>query len=193
VFQFKVTLKGVKPAVWRRFLVPESYTFWDLHVAIQDVFGWDDYHLHEFELMNPESGEIAAIGIPEGMGLFEREILAGWKQRISAWFSKDYRSALYTYDFGDEWEHLVKLEKILPREAKKKYPVCVDGKRACPPEDCGGVWGYRDFLKVLKDPDNEEYEDMLNWVGGKFDPEHFDPQKVRFSDPVRRRRSSFEE
>jgi Plasmid pRiA4b ORF-3-like protein len=193
VFQFKVTLKGVKPAVWRRFLVPESYTFWDLHVAIQDVFGWDDYHLHEFELMNPESGEIAAIGIPEGMGLFEREILAGWKQRISAWFSKDYRSALYTYDFGDEWEHIVRLEKILPREAKRKYPVCVDGKRACPPEDCGGVWGYGDFLKVLKDPDNEEYEDMLNWVGGKFDPEHFDPQKVRFTDPVRRRRSSFEE
>ena len=193
VFQFKVTLKGVKPAVWRRFQVPESYTFWDLHVAIQDVFGWDDYHLHEFELMNPESGEIAAIGIPEGMGLFEREILAGWKQRISAWFSKDYRSALYTYDFGDEWEHIVKLEKILAREAKKKYPVCVAGKRACPPEDCGGVWGYGDFLKVLKDPDNEEYEDMLNWVGGKFDPEHFDPQKVRFTDPVRRRRSSFEE
>jgi len=193
VFQFKVTLKGVKPAVWRRIQVPESYTFWDLHVAIQDVFGWDDYHLHEFELMNPESGEIAAIGIPEGMGLFEREILAGWKQRISAWFSKDYRSALYTYDFGDEWEHIVKLEKILPREAKRKYPVCVDGKRACPPEDCGGVWGYGDFLKVLKDPDNEEYEDMLNWVGGKFDPEHFDPQKVRFTDPVRRRRSSFEE
>jgi hypothetical protein len=193
VFQFKVTLKGVKPAVWRRFQVPESYTFWDLHVAIQDVFGWDDYHLHEFELMNPESGEIATIGIPEGMGLFEREILAGWKQRISAWFSKDYRSALYTYDFGDEWEHIVKLEKILPREAKKKYPVCVAGKRACPPEDCGGVWGYGDFLKVLKDPDNEEYEDMLNWVGGKFDPEHFDPQKVRFTDPVRRRRSSFEE
>ena len=193
VFQFKVTLKGVKPAVWRRIQVPESYTFWDLHVAIQDVFGWDDYHLHEFELMNPESGEIAAIGIPEGMGLFEREILAGWKQRISAWFSKDYRSALYTYDFGDEWEHIVKLEKILAREAKKKYPVCVAGKRACPPEDCGGVWGYGDFLKVLKDPDNEEYEDMLNWVGGKFDPEHFDPQKVRFTDPVRRRRSSFEE
>jgi len=193
VFQFKVTLKGVKPAVWRRIQVPESYTFWDLHVAIQDVFGWDDYHLHEFELMNPESGEIAAIGIPEGMGLFEREILAGWKQRISAWFSKDYRSALYTYDFGDEWEHIVKLEKILPREAKRKYPVCVDGKRACPPEDCGGVWGYGDFLKVLKDPDNEEYEDTLNWVGGKFDPEHFDPQKVRFTDPVRRRRSSFEE
>jgi len=193
VFQFKVTLKGVKPVVWRRFQVPESYTFWDLHVAIQDVFGWDDYHLHEFELMNPESGEIAAIGIPEGMGLFEREILAGWKQRISAWFSKDYRSALYTYDFGDEWEHIVKLEKILPREAKRKYPVCVDGKRACPPEDCGGVWGYGDFLKVLKDPDNEEYEDMLNWVGGKFDPEHFDPQEVRFTDPVRRRRSSFEE
>ncbi|MBP1724124.1 MAG: plasmid pRiA4b family protein, partial [Deltaproteobacteria bacterium] len=123
VYQFKVTLKGVKPAVWRRFQVPGFYTFWDLHVAIQDVFGWDDYHLHEFELMNPKSGEIAAIGIPDDEGLFDREILPGWKQRISDWFSQDYRSALYTYDFGDEWEHIVKLEKILPREAKKKYPV----------------------------------------------------------------------
>ena len=193
VFQFKVTLKGVKPAVRRRFQVPESYTFWDLHVAIQDVFGWDDYHLHEFELMSPESGEIAAIGIPEDEGLFDREVLPGWKQKISDWFPEGYRSALYTYDFGDNWEHIVELEKILPREAKRKYPVCLDGKRACPPEDCGGVWGYRDFLKVLKNPENEEYEDMLNWVGGKFDPEHFDAEKVRFTDPARRRRSAFGE
>jgi hypothetical protein len=193
VYQFKVTLKGVKPAVWRRFQVPESYTFWDLHVAIQDVFGWLDYHLHEFELMNPESGGFAAIGIPDEEGMFDREILPGWKQGISSWFSRVYCSALYTYDFGDDWEHIVKLEKILPREEKRKYPVCVDGKRACPPEDCGGVWGYRDFLKVLKNPEHEDYEDLLNWVGGKFDPEYFDPKKVRFMNPTKRRKAAFGE
>ena len=193
VLQFKLTLKGINPAVWRRIQVPESYTFWDLHVAIQDVFGWLDYHLHEFELMNPESGEIAAIGIPEDEELFDRKVLPGWKQKITDWFSGGYRSALYTYDFGDNWEHIVRLEKILPREAKKKYPCCVAGKRACPPEDCGGIWGYRDFLKVLKNPDHEEYADLLNWAGGKFDPEHFDPEKVRFLDPLKRRKAAFGE
>ena len=193
VYQFKVTLKGVKPAVWRRFQVPEFYTFWDLHVAIQDVFGWLDYHLHEFELMNPESCAITTIGIPSDEELFDREILPGWKEGISNWFSTNNRSALYTYDFGDDWKHVVRLERILPREEKKKYPFCVDGKRACPPEDCGGVWGYQDLLKVLKNPEHEEYEDLLNWVGGKFDPEYFDPQKVRFMDPVKRRKSAFGE
>lgn len=193
VFQFKITLKGLRPEVWRRIQVPESYTFWDLHVAIQDVFGWLDYHLHEFELMNPESGEIAAIGIPEDEDLFDRKVLPGWKQKMADWFSGGYRSALYTYDFGDNWEHLVKLEKILPREAKKKYPRCVAGKRACPPEDCGGIWGYRDFLKVLKNPGHEEYEDLLVWAGGKFDPEYFDPEKVRFMDPLKRRKAAFGE
>ncbi len=193
VYQFKVTLKGVTPAVWRRIQVPEIYTFWDLHVAIQDAFGWLDYHLHEFELMNPESCVITAIGVPSDEDLFDREILPGWEQGISDWFSTGNRSALYTYDFGDEWKHVVRLEKRLPREPKRKYPVCVDGKRACPPEDCGGARGYRDLLKVLKNPEQEEYEDLLNWVGGKFDPEYFDPQKVRFMNPDKRRKSAFGE
>ena len=87
----------------------------------------------------------------------------------------------------------MRLEKILPREEQRKYPVCIDGKRACPPEDCGGVWGYRDFLKVLKNPNHEEYEDLLNWAGGKFDPEYFDPKKVRFMDPTKRRKTAFGE
>jgi len=193
VYQFKVTLKGIKPAVWRRFQVPDFYTFWDLHVAIQDVFGWLDYHLHEFELMKPETLVITTIGIPSDEELFDRKILPDWEQGISDWFSTKNRSALYTYDFGDDWKHVVRLEKILPREEKRKYPLCIDGKRACPPEDCGGVWGYRDLLKVLKNPEHEEYEDLMNWVGGKFDPEFFDPQKVRFMDPVKRRKSAFGE
>jgi hypothetical protein len=162
-----------------------------LHVAIQDVFGWLDYHLHEFELMNPESCAITAIGIPSDEELFDKKILPGWEEGISNWFSTKNRSALYTYDFGDDWKHVVRLEKISLREEKRKYPFCISGKRSCPPEDCGGVWGYQDLLKVLKNPEHEEYEDLLNWVGGKFDPEYFDPQKVRFMDPVKRRKSAF--
>lgn len=96
-------------------------------------------------------------------------------------------SAYYVYDFGDSWEHEIRLEKILPRE-KRKYPACIAGKRACPPEDCGGIWGYEEFLEIIKDPEHEEYEDMLDWVGGEFDPEHFDIEDVQFDDPVQRRK-----
>jgi hypothetical protein len=183
VYQFKVTLLGVRPPIWRRIQVPESYTFWDLHVAIQDAMGWEDYHLHEFEIASLQPGSRVNIGIPEGG--YDGDILPGKTQKIADYFSLENQSAHYTYDFGDNWEHEIKLEKILPRE-DKKYPICIDGKRACPPEDCGGVWGYEEFLEIIKDPDHEEYEEMLDWVGGEFDPEHFDTKEVVFDDPGKR-------
>ena len=80
------------------------------------------------------------------------------------------------------------MEKILPREKEIDYPRCIKGKRACPPEDCGGPWGYKDFLKILKDPKHEEHDEMLEWVGGEFDPEHFDKKEVVFNDPGERRK-----
>ena len=191
VYQFKITLKKIKPVVWRRIQVPEDYTFWDLHVAIQDSFGWLDYHLHEFEMMDPQREKITAIGIPDEEGPFDKEILPGWNLKISDWFSRSNRSAHYTYDFGDNWEHIVKLEKVLSRKEGIKYPTCIDGKQACPPEDCGGPWGYENLLKILKNPDHEEYEDWLHWVGGKFDPKFFDPKRIRFADPTKRRKAAF--
>jgi hypothetical protein len=78
------------------------------------------------------------------------------------------------------------LEKILPRQEKVKYPICIDGKRACPPEDCGGPWGYKDFLEAIIDPDHEQHEELLNWIGGSFDPEHFDTKEVVFENPNQR-------
>jgi Plasmid pRiA4b ORF-3-like protein len=186
VYQFKVALKGIKPPVWRRILVPEIYTFWDLHVAIQDAMAWLDYHLHEFTIVNPSTGLVDRIGIPDEDFLDEEEVYPGWRKKVTDYFSPQNPRADYCYDFGDDWQHAVKLEKILPREAGVRYPICVGGKRASPPEDCGGTSGYEDFLKIIRDPSHEEYESTLEWAGEAFDPERFDPADVRFDDPQKR-------
>ncbi|KXA91549.1 hypothetical protein AKJ64_04665 [candidate division MSBL1 archaeon SCGC-AAA259E17] len=183
VYQFKISLKGIRPPVWRWVQVPENYSFWDLHVAIQDVMGWLDYHLHEFELVDPSSGMERRIGLPHDE--FPRT-LAGWEQRIAEYFTEEGQTVDYVYDFGDNWEHKVELEEILPREENVDYPKCIKGKRACPPEDCGGVWGYEEFLKVIGDPDHEDHEEMLEWVGGEFDPDRFNLEDISFSDPDER-------
>ena len=192
VYQFKITLKGTKPPIWRRIQVPETYTFWDLHVAIQDAMGWDDYHLHEFTLLSPKTGRKVKIGIPSDEDAdFGWEVLAEWNQKIAHYFSLDNSKADYVYDFGDGWEHSIKLEKILPRETGVAYPRCIGGKRACPPEDCGGIGGYAEFLEAIGDPANELHEDMLDWVGGSFDPDDFDPNDVEFEDPDSRFKLAF--
>jgi hypothetical protein len=192
VYQFKITLKGTKPPIWRRILVPETYTFWDLHVAIQDAMGWEDYHLHEFTLLSPKTGRKVKIGIPSDEDAdFGWEVLAEWNQKIAHYFSSENSKADYVYDFGDGWEHSIKLEKILPRETGVAYPRCIGGKRACPPEDCGGIGGYAEFLEAIGDPANELHEDMLDWVGGSFDPDDFDPNDVEFEDPDSRFKLAF--
>ena len=183
VYQFKITLKGLQPPIWRRIQVPENYTFWDLHVAIQDVMGWQDYHLHVFEMAEPRSGEMMAIGVPAEDDLFDRRTLPGWTQTLPSFFSVENDTAEYTYDFGDNWQHKVKLEKILPRVEGTSYPVCLKGKRTCPPEDCGGVWGYQDLLESLSDPKTADDDESVQWVGGDFDPDHFEAADVYFHDP----------
>lgn len=193
VYQFRVELKGIAPPIWRTIQVPETYSFWDLHVAIQDAMGWLDYHLHQFDVVNPETGVKEGIGIPDeefggdGVG----EVLPGWKKKIASYFSADKPAVDYSYDFGDGWVHEVRLEKILPREKGVRYPVCIAGKRACPPEDCGGVWGYQNLLEILSDPGHKEHASTLDWLGGRFDPEAFDAEDVRFDDPKERWRLAF--
>lgn len=192
VYQFKITLKGAKPPIWRRIQVPETYTFWDLHVAIQDAMGWVDYHLHEFEMIDPSNSFEVSIGIPDEEFDWDREVLAGWRRKIRDYFSLANPAANYRYDFGDGWEHRIELETILPREKGVQYPICIKGKRACPPEDVGGVWGYEDFLEGIKDSNHEQHEEMLEWIGGMFNAEEFDPEDVNFDDPDERRRIAFE-
>jgi transcriptional regulator with XRE-family HTH domain len=194
VYQFRVALKDVKPEVWRRIVVPAHYTFWDLHVAIQDAMGWLDYHLHAFRLPDAATGRKIEIGIPDDGGFPGSDpCLPGWRIRIAPYFRAPGDRCEYEYDFGDGWEHEVVLDEISARDPDTRYPLCRDGARACPPEDCGGAGGYKDFLAAIGDPSHDEHARMLEWVGGRFDPAAFDPRAVRFDNPRKRWKLAFME
>ena len=192
VFQFKITMKDIDPPIWRRILVPEKYSFWDLHVAIQDAMGWLDYHLHVFRIRPKHKRTVSEIGIPDE-DAFEGdpEVLQGWDIPVSRYFQEVGDVAEYEYDFGDGWQHEVLLEGILLKEKKEKYPKCLGGERACPPEDCGGVDGYYHLLEVLSDSANEEYEEMVMWLGKKYDADEFDARRVKFDNPKKRWKNAF--
>jgi hypothetical protein len=193
VYQFKISLLEIKPLIWRRIQVLETYTFWDLHVAIQDAMGWQDYHLHEFNIINPATNTNAIIGIPdEDDDFYKRVTLPGWEQHICDFFSMSNSKAKYEYDFGDCWEHDITLETILPKDPQSKYPQCLDGARSCPPEDCGGYPGYAQLLKILKNPRHPEFKELKTWVGDLFQPEKFDATRVRFENPTKRWKLAFE-
>jgi hypothetical protein len=160
------------PAIWRRVAVPEKITLGKLHQVIQAAMGWTDSHLHEFDI----AGE--NYGIPDPDGNWGPPILSEKRKTLIAALSgtKKFR---YVYDFGDSWEHLIKVEKTLPAIACPQIPYCIDGANACPPEDVGGAPGYEDFLAAVADPDHEEHEAMLEWCGDDgFDPTAFDYDQV---------------
>jgi len=197
IYQFKVTLEGISPPIWRRIAVPERYSFWDLHVAIQDSMGWLDYHLHAFELRASRSNKPIEVGIPGDE--FDHPVTPGWEKVLHEYFVRPGIAATYNYDFGDDWFHEVLLEQISPAERSTKYPKCIAGERACPPEDCGGVSGYLDLLRVLRSPRHKEYSSMVAWLKGHaknywpYDPDYFDPASVRFTDPRKRWAKAFSE
>ena len=191
VHQFRVTLLGTKPVVWRRIQVPEHYSFWDLHVAIQDAIGWHDCHLHEFRLARPR-GKLR-IGIPDPEFPDERPCLADWEVPVSEHVRPQMPSALYLYDFGDDWEHELVYEGLVARDGSVPYPRCVGGAGACPPEDCGGVGGYEVFLLAIGNPKHPDHKEMRQWFGGPFNPDAFDPAVVVFDDPRRRWEEAFSE
>ncbi len=195
VHQFLIVLSGTDPLVWRRIQVPKAYSFWDLHVAIQDAMGWLDYHLHEFRVIDADQKQMALIGIPTGEEPEDRPCVAGWQVPVSSYFGYGpYHAmpALYVYDFGDDWEHLLVYEGLESAEHALKYPRCVSGARRCPPEDCGGVHGYAEFLVTIADPTHPEHASTLTWVGGHYDPDAFDPRAVVFENPRKRWKIAFE-
>jgi hypothetical protein len=181
VYKFKITLTGIKPTIWRHLVVPSNYSFWDLHVAIQNAMGWMDYHLHEFTVINPDSGRQELIGVPND-DTYGDQVLASWKKKLKKYIGVNNKMQ-YIYDFGDHWVHEIKFEGVHEEIQGMKYPICTAGARACPPEDIGGIFGYEEFLEAINNPKDERYEEMLELVGGVFDPEAFDPTQVIWSDP----------
>jgi hypothetical protein len=169
IYQLKVTLLDTRPPIWRRLLVPAGLTLEVLHDVLQLAMGWYDSHLHEFRVGQKRFGkpdpddelmDLPAVGNERTAHLFK--VLGKAKAK-----------AMYTYDFGDSWEHAIVVEKVLPPEPGVAYPLCVAGKLQCPPEDCGGIPGYYNLLEAIRDPEHEEHEDMLDWVGGDYDPQAF--------------------
>lgn len=192
VFQFKIELDEITPKIWRRIQVPSEYNFWDLHVAIADSMGWLDYHLHHFAIRGKGKRNVVHIGIPDFDRTYElQEVYPGWEIWMMAYFNDLGVEAKYLYDYGDGWEHKVKLEGYMYREKGIKYPICIGGECACPPEDCGGVTGYYNVLETLSDSDHFDHEDMRTWVGKDWEPERFNRDGVNFDNPYKRWKYAF--
>ncbi len=188
VVSLRVDLVGIEPPIFRCIEVPDDYTFFDLHVALQDAMGWLDCHLHVFVVPGVARGKPTLIGIPDADGFAEMSTQPGWGVPISRFLSKPGDSVAYEYDFGDGWQHQITVQGVRERKLRERLPSCIDGARACPPEDCGGPFGYQHLLEVLSDPSHEEHGEMREWIGGRFDPARFDPKRVQFDDPQERLR-----
>ncbi|SPE28314.1 conserved hypothetical protein [Candidatus Sulfopaludibacter sp. SbA3] len=186
IYQLKVTLLGTDPPIWRRLLVPAGATLAYLHDVLQTAMGWDDDHLHEFSAGQRRFGranpEERFLGMPSEE---EDERMVSLSSVLARVGSK----VIYTYDFGDGWEHAIVLEKRLPVDPSIAYPVCTDGQLACPPEDCGGIPGFYDLVEVLGDPNHERHDEMRDWIGDDFDPEAFSVDNVNQALAPKRRRT----
>lgn len=167
VFQIKMTLKGIKPPIWRR-IQTKDCTLEKLHALIQVTMGWEFEHLYRFNIGGVDYADLDMMNdedVEDACGTMLSEILPVQNRRPRF---------QYEYDFGDGWIHQLIVEDRFQHIERVKYPICLGGERACPPEDSGGPWGYSDFLETLKNPDHKSHEEMLEWVGGGFDPEAFD-------------------
>ncbi|MEW6380914.1 MAG: plasmid pRiA4b ORF-3 family protein [bacterium] len=170
VYQIKVTLMDIEPPIWRRVQITSDTTLKKLHEILQAVMGWTNSHLHQFII----GGKYYAEPDPE----YDPEVKNEKMIRLSQVISGVNDRSIYEYDFGDNWEHELLVEEVLPVSDGVRYPVCLDGQRACPPEDCGGIQEYKRFLEAILNPDHPEHDEMLDWVGGSFDPEAFDLNEV---------------
>ncbi|MEK7384543.1 MAG: plasmid pRiA4b ORF-3 family protein, partial [Elusimicrobiota bacterium] len=169
VYRIKITLVGLEPAVWRRVLVPGDVNLAGLHWVIQYVMGWSNSHLHMFHVGEtryaPRTPDWDDVEDEHKVILRDIAPDAGFK-------------FFYEYDMGDSWQHRIAVEAVAPATSGFQGPECLAGAGACPPEDCGGIGGYEDFLAAIRDPKHEQHDEMVEWVGEDFDPEAFDLAQV---------------
>lgn len=204
IYMLRITLRDSKPPIWRRVAVPSHITLGQLHEVIQIAMGWTNSHLHQFvlrdkslkpgrdeirraieadnwsdELMGRMRGErvftmlTTPFGDPTEMEGEDEDAVT-----LAEVCPKVKSKLTYEYDFGDGWEHTIEVQKIEAPKPGVEYPACLAGKLACPPEDCGGIYGYYHMLDVVADPDHEEHEDLVEWLGDDFDHEAFDIDEV---------------
>ena len=171
VLQLKISLVESKPSIWRSVIVPESMTLADLHRVIQIVMGWDNAHLHEFQVRGERYTEFEE-DIRSGAGDSTAVTLRSLK------LNREGQTFLYNYDFGDDWLHEIVVESSRSADDSVKLPLCVTGRRACPPEDSGGVRRYGYLLEAVSDPSNPDHEELSAWIDPDFDPEEFDVDRV---------------
>ncbi len=175
VYQVRITLENSEPPIWRRVQVKGDTSLADLHRIIQIAMGWEDYHLYEFTV-----GKV--VYMPSSPGddffMFDEKPQSVSRNTLESVTDGRRIKFQYVYDMGDDWTHAVKVEKTLAPEEGIAYPRCLAGERACPPEDCGGVWGYEELLEILSEPEHEAYGETLEWLGEGFDPEAFDLDAV---------------
>ena len=172
IYQLKISLDDIQPLIWRRIQVPGNISLFKLHFIFQIAMGWTNSHLHEFYIgdhiygtLFEEDWELREIR-PEKEHLLDQVVP-----------DKGFHFS-YQYDFGDSWKHTIQVEDILEPAVEQPYPVCLAGGRTCPPEDVGGTWGYAEFLEAIADPNHPEHESNLTWVGGQYDPEAFDRDRI---------------
>jgi hypothetical protein len=169
VARIKVTIVNIRPPVWRRLEVPLSSSFGDLHDILQIAFAWQDYHLHLFDVAGVH------IGTPDDE--WEEEVIDEEQVRLGQLLETGDRFR-YEYDFGDDWTHHAVVEDIVPPDPAATHPRCLGGRRAAPPEDSGGPWGYARMLEILADPDDEDHDEIAEWIGQEWDPDAFDRETI---------------
>lgn len=179
ILQLKITLKETSPVIWREILISNNSTFLELHMAIQLAMGWTNSHLFNFnsneliiELPTEEGAYFDAI-LPEDV-----EKLNASKTILSEYLNQPGQTIIYMYDFGDDWEHEVTLEKILPKEKWIAYPACIDGEMNCPPENSGCTYDFYQKLEILKDKQHPDYKEIREWMDKNYDVEYFDLETV---------------
>ncbi len=155
IYQLKITLQHIHPPIWRR-VQTNDCSLSELHDIIQICMGWEDAHAHAFVIDGEECANLDLGGEAEWDSRFVR---------LSDLVEQGHTLFFYDYDFGDDWRHIIDIEKTLHGKGGVHYPRCVEGKRACPPEDCGGPYGYPYFLDSLQDPENDEHQEVLEWIG----------------------------
>jgi len=171
IYQIKVTLKHSHPPIWRRIQVAGETTFHELYTILQRVMGWDDLHLHQFIIGD------RTYGGDDEFGATPRTRDSG-SLTLGEVVHREKSKFIYEYDFGDRWQHVLLVEKILPPEGAGRYPRCLAGRGACPPEDCGGIYGYYEKLEALRDPKHPEHDEIIDWMGQDFDPDAFDIEDI---------------